>query len=77
MKKDRIITDELEISAPAYRILKISLPLITAFLCYITFYTLTDRAIYETAVEMTQRALGILLLCVTAAFAVDIFGKHK
>ena len=77
MEKYRMTIDELDISAPAYRILKISLPLVAAFLCYIAFYTMTDRAVYETAVAMTERALGGLLLSVVAAFAVDIFGKHK
>ena len=77
MEKYRMMIDELDISAPAYRILKISLPLAAAFLCYIAFYTLTDDAVYEIAVTMTQRVLGGLLLCVCAAFGVDIFGRHK
>jgi|GEM_PF-2372130 len=74
MKK---ITEEKKIeknaiSARSGRILKFSLPAVSAALAYILFYALSDAARIEQAVSMTEYVLGALVLCVAAAVAADV-----
>ena len=63
-------------SRGARRVLNISLPLITAALCYILYYTLSDPLNYSEALKMTERAMGALLLALTVAFVLDMNGKR-
>jgi len=64
-------------SRGARRVLNITLPIITAALCYILYYTLSDPLHFESALTMTERTLGFLLLSLAVAFILDMNANGK
>ncbi len=63
------------ISKKALRLLNVGLPLIAAFFCYILYYALSESANADTAILMTERALGATVLLLTVSHILNYFDR--